>query len=168
MHTLDVMWHGVVLQIFKHSEWIKCFHLQGKWKQYAPLKIQQIYKIKDAIRSFWIIFLFNDNSIYWLLHVVPFELHTTIPATAPMLEAVFMSFVCNSKIVDCSCSYIMLMSWNLPFSANLNFRKRKKVTWCQIWQLEGAVLWCRNQSPVCQFPGHFHFTSSHGCHRRNA
>jgi len=38
-----------------------------------------------------------------------------------------MSFVCNSKIVDCSCSYIMLTSWNLlPFSANLNFRKRKK------------------------------------------
>ena len=37
------------------------------------------------------------------------------------------SFVCNSKIVDCSCFYIMLMSWNLlPFSANLNFRKRKK------------------------------------------
>jgi len=60
----------------------------------------------------------------------------------------------------------MLMSWNLlHFSANLNFRKRKKVTWCQIWQLEGTMLWCRNQSPVCQFPGHFHFTTSHRCHR---
>jgi len=29
----------------------------------------------------------------------------------------------------------------------------------------GATLWCRNQSPVCQFPGHFYFTSSHRCHR---
>jgi len=41
---------------------------------------------------------------------VPFKLHTAIPATAPMLEAMLMSFVCNSKIVDCSCSYIMQMS----------------------------------------------------------
>lgn len=38
-----------------------------------------------------------------------------------------MSFVHNSKIVDYSCSYIMLMSWNLlPFSANLISGKKKK------------------------------------------
>jgi hypothetical protein len=50
-----------------------------------------------------------------------------MPPTAPLLEAILMSLVFNSKIVDCSSSYIMLMSWNLlPFSANLIFRKIKK------------------------------------------
>jgi hypothetical protein len=101
-----------------------------------------------------------------------------------------MSFVQNSGSVASECFLIILMLQNpLPFSANLDFLKRKesqvgisgdcggyRTTVMLLLDrnsckdkvlLTGEVLWWRNQSPVCHF-SHFHCTLSGRHHRISA
>jgi hypothetical protein len=97
-----------------------------------------------------------------------------------------------SEICKCSfCSWIMLVLQNLlPFRDNLDIQKRKALHGARSGEYGGyritvmtlldrssykgkvlwtrAVLWQRNQSPMCHFSDHFHCTLSGRHHRMSA